>query len=82
MFSRLRHNMWERLQEFTNGVLSRVLRHILSKDPIAPVLSEKHLVAMDRRLVHIISVVNKCIAIHGKDHVLIKDKYSQSATES
>ncbi len=59
-----------------NGVLSEVLREILSGEPIAPVLNEPTYVAIDRRLHKIIDTVNRCIQKNGIDNVLIDDGYS------
>ena len=42
-------------------------------DPVAPVLTELHLAALDRRLGTALTVIRKCIERNGKRNVLIKD---------
>ncbi|CAH1780515.1 unnamed protein product [Owenia fusiformis] len=72
----LRKSTWRRLKLLQNGILSEVMREILSKDPIAPVLTEPHLMAMDRRLATIVNAVNLCIAKNG-EKVLQEDSFSK-----
>ncbi|XP_043194925.1 extracellular serine/threonine protein CG31145-like [Amphibalanus amphitrite] len=45
----------------TGRKLSDRLRESLSRDPLAPILLEKHLVAVDRRVGIILQVVQKCL---------------------
>lgn len=52
-----------------NGVLSYVLREILSTDSISPVLHEAHLEAMDRRLEAIVKEIEKCVQNHSASKV-------------
>ena len=60
------------LQKLKDKVLSRVLKQMLDKDPAAPVLTDEHYVAMDRRLRHILDEVERCIEKHGIKNVLVK----------
>lgn len=69
----IRHQTYIRLHQLHGGVLSNVLTKLLAKDPIAPVLSEAHILALDRRVDIIIDIVKQCIAREGKDNVLIKE---------
>ena len=63
--------MYQRLRMLGNGVLSRVMKVILSADPLRPVLTDKHLTAMDRRLAHVLYEIRKCIRLHGATRVLV-----------
>ncbi|KAM8945716.1 pseudokinase FAM20A [Pelodytes ibericus] len=58
--------------------LSDVMRESLTQDPLLPVLTEAHLVALDRRLLRVLQVVDKCVHLFGKDSVLIKDNMPQA----
>lgn len=51
--------------------LSVVMRESLAKDPIAPVLWEPHLVALDRRVDLILKGVRDCIQKNSIDDVVI-----------
>ena len=73
---RIRRKTHDRLLDLRHGVLSAVLRQILSQDPIAPVLHAPHYAAMDARLVTLLAEIDKCISKHGAQFVLIEDQYS------
>ncbi|KAI0219918.1 hypothetical protein LSAT2_028553, partial [Lamellibrachia satsuma] len=60
--ARVRQQTYDRLLELSNGTLSRILRHLLAYDPIAPVINELHFAAIDRRLGHVIEMIQDCIA--------------------
>ncbi|NWJ00834.1 FA20A Pseudokinase, partial [Crypturellus undulatus] len=53
--------------------LSDVMRESLLQDPLAPVLTEPHLLALDRRLQLVLKAVRKCIEAHGEDKVVAND---------
>ncbi|XP_056384189.1 extracellular serine/threonine protein kinase FAM20C-like isoform X2 [Hyla sarda] len=53
--------------------LSDVMRESLSMDPLTPVLSEAHLLALDRRLDIILNVVRECFEKHGQLRVAYDD---------
>lgn len=66
--------MWEKLQslEHSNeGTLSQILDRSLRRDPIYPILSADHLVAIDRRLVIVVAAVRQCIDSQGSNTVLV-----------
>ena len=71
---RIRSETYRRLNRLKGGVLSSVLRHILSHDPLAPVLIEPHYSALDRRLKAVIQTIEKCIARFGVTYVLQSDE--------
>ncbi|KAI0234356.1 Glycosaminoglycan xylosylkinase [Lamellibrachia satsuma] len=58
----VRQQTYDRLLELSNGTLNRVLRHLMAHDPIASVISEIHFAALDRRLGHIIEMIQNCTA--------------------
>ncbi|XP_072229475.1 pseudokinase FAM20A isoform X1 [Leuresthes tenuis] len=53
--------------------LSDVMRESLKGDPLWPVLTEPHLLALDRRLQKVLRVVQRCIRRLGDDEVITKD---------
>lgn len=53
--------------------LSDVMRESLLQDPLAPVLTEPHLLALDRRLQLILKAVGKCIDTFGEATVVAND---------
>uniref|UniRef100_A0A8C4VU26 FAM20 C-terminal domain-containing protein n=1 Tax=Gopherus evgoodei TaxID=1825980 RepID=A0A8C4VU26_9SAUR len=57
--------------------LSDVMRESLLLDHLAPVLTEPHLLALDRRLWLILKIVGKCIDAHGEDQVVGRAPGSQ-----
>jgi hypothetical protein len=59
-----------------SGALSRILQQILAQDPIAPVLSELHYTAIDRRLLYILQTIKSCVKKRGAAKVLVDDSYS------
>lgn len=51
--------------------LSSRMRDSMRDDPIAPVLWEAHLTALDRRLVIVLQAIRDCINRNGADNVII-----------
>ncbi|XP_072207921.1 pseudokinase FAM20A [Excalfactoria chinensis] len=62
--------------------LSAVMRESLLQDPLAPVLTEPHLLALDRRLQLILKAVRKCIDTHGEAKVVANDTRQPEAPAS
>ncbi|PKU35793.1 protein hypothetical protein [Limosa lapponica baueri] len=62
--------------------LSDVMRESLLQDPLAPVLTEPHLLALDRRLQLILKAVRKCIDTHGEAKVVANDTAQPEAPAS
>ncbi|KAK8383423.1 hypothetical protein O3P69_019070 [Scylla paramamosain] len=57
---RLRQTTYERLLLLTGGGLSLAMQELLNLDPLAPVLTRAHLLALDRRLSHILAALSSC----------------------
>ncbi|XP_028394809.1 glycosaminoglycan xylosylkinase-like [Dendronephthya gigantea] len=73
---RILRSTWERIKSLSNQnnkKLSEVLKESLSSEPLSPVLSQKHLDAIDRRLKMIVKYVEACIKIHGESVVVVAD---------
>lgn len=75
---------WLRLQLLAEPEyrLSDVMRESLLQDPLAPVLTEPHLLALDRRLQLILRAVRKCIDTYGEDRVVANDTMPAGAPTS
>lgn len=73
----LRQSTLERLLKFHNGEikLSEAMRRSMAKDPIAPVLWEPHLEALDRRVEIILKGIRDCMA-KGEEVVARNDEDS------
>ncbi|XP_044035706.1 pseudokinase FAM20A isoform X3 [Siniperca chuatsi] len=59
--------------------LSDVMRESLEGDPLQPILTNPHLLALDRRLQKVLRVVQRCIRRLGEDEVITKDFVKSSA---
>ncbi|KAL4240460.1 sequence similarity 20 [Mactra antiquata] len=53
--------------------LSTLLRDSMKKDKIAPILTENHIVALDRRVIKILTTVQDCIRTNPYTDVIIDD---------
>ncbi|XP_070707712.1 pseudokinase FAM20A [Pempheris klunzingeri] len=53
--------------------LSDVMRESLVGDPLYPILTEPHLLALDRRLQKVLRVVQRCVRRLGEDDVITQD---------
>uniref|UniRef100_A0A663M580 FAM20A golgi associated secretory pathway pseudokinase n=3 Tax=Strigidae TaxID=30459 RepID=A0A663M580_ATHCN len=62
--------------------LSDVMRESLLQDRLAPVLTEPHLLALDRRLQLILEAVRKCIDTYGEAKVVANDTTQPEAPAS
>ncbi|XP_004374241.1 pseudokinase FAM20A [Trichechus manatus latirostris] len=65
-----------------NYRLSDVMRESLLDDQLTPVLTEPHLLALDRRLQIILKAVEGCIEAHGEESVIASGPAEQSAPDS
>ncbi|KAI3364971.1 hypothetical protein L3Q82_001141 [Scortum barcoo] len=59
--------------------LSDVMRESLEGDPLQPILTEPHLLALDRRLEKVLRVVQRCVRRLGEDDVITKDFVKSTA---
>uniref|UniRef100_A0A8C4H8U5 FAM20A golgi associated secretory pathway pseudokinase n=1 Tax=Dicentrarchus labrax TaxID=13489 RepID=A0A8C4H8U5_DICLA len=59
--------------------LSDVMRESLEGDPLQPILTEPHLLALDRRLQKVLRVVQRCVRRLGEDEVITKDFVKSTA---
>lgn len=53
--------------------LSDVMRESLQRDLLQPILTEPHLLALDRRLQKVLRMVQRCVRRLGEDKVVTKD---------
>lgn len=58
------------------------MRESLLEDQLTPVLTEPHLLALDRRLQIILKTVEECIEVHGEHSVIASGPAEQSAPDS
>ncbi|XP_014213675.1 extracellular serine/threonine protein CG31145 isoform X3 [Copidosoma floridanum] len=77
----IRQSTLATLLRYHNGPvrLSNAMRESLAKDPVAPVLWEPHLEALDRRIPIILEAVRKCIERHSLHwyNGVVKDEKSE-----
>uniref|UniRef100_A0A4X1SR34 FAM20 C-terminal domain-containing protein n=1 Tax=Sus scrofa TaxID=9823 RepID=A0A4X1SR34_PIG len=62
--------------------LSDVMRESLLEDQLTPVLTEPHLLALDRRLQTILRTVEQCVEAHGEQSVVAGGPEEQPAPDS
>eukprot|EP00794_Sanderia_malayensis_P016215 gene16215-17847_t len=77
---RIRKSTHARLKEFSQNSsspdsLSSKMRESLRFDPVYPVLTDLHILALDRRLTIALSVIENCIEKNGIQNVIIKDEF-------
>ncbi|KAK1881110.1 Pseudokinase FAM20A [Dissostichus eleginoides] len=60
--------------------LSDVMRESLKGDSLQPVLTEPHLLALDRRLQKVLRAVQRCVRRLGEEDVITKDFVKSTAT--
>ncbi|CAD5116676.1 DgyrCDS5542 [Dimorphilus gyrociliatus] len=69
----LRRSTYERLQMLTDGVLSEVLKTVMELEPLAPVLTQPHLLALDRRLKVVMDKAHWCMKQYGEMNILVDE---------
>lgn len=69
----VRRSTYERLQILTDGVLSEVLKTVMELEPLAPVLTDAHLLALDRRLKVVMDKAHWCMKQYGEMNVLVDE---------
>lgn len=69
----MRASSLRRLLEFNAGphTLSDLMRRSMANDPVAPVLTDAHLAALDRRVRTILQTVRTCIQQRGPSYQVI-----------
>ncbi|XP_063215950.1 glycosaminoglycan xylosylkinase isoform X3 [Bacillus rossius redtenbacheri] len=67
----LRKSTWQRLRQFSGGVLGSTLGALLEHSHISPVLAAAHLRALDRRLMTTFAAVEQCFSRYGRSSVLL-----------
>uniref|UniRef100_A0A6J0TF20 Pseudokinase FAM20A isoform X2 n=1 Tax=Pogona vitticeps TaxID=103695 RepID=A0A6J0TF20_9SAUR len=60
--------------------LSDIMRESLLQDHLSPVLTEPHLLALDRRLWIVLKTVEKCIEANGEDNVVVDGRPLETPT--
>lgn len=80
-FSRIKRSTLLRLQLLARPEfrLSDVMRESLKGDPLQPILTEPHLLALDRRLQKVLKTVQRCVRRLGEDEVITKDFIKSTA---
>ncbi|XP_053564130.1 pseudokinase FAM20A [Bombina bombina] len=80
----IKMDTWLRLKLLTLAEyrLSDVMRESLSHDVLTPILAEPHLLALDRRLLKILEVVDQCVQKYGEETVLRTDFFKQPLPSS
>lgn len=74
----LRASLWQRLLALQEGVLSSVLSRVLAQDPVAPVLTQPHLSALDRRLGKVLDQVSACVDRVGITAIVVDGSSSSN----
>ncbi|XP_062514877.1 glycosaminoglycan xylosylkinase-like [Corticium candelabrum] len=71
----IRRSTWDKLLALSKGSksLGALLKERTSVDFVAPVLTDEHFEAVNRRLENAINLINKCISKRGESVVLTKD---------
>ncbi|XP_065345223.1 glycosaminoglycan xylosylkinase [Cloeon dipterum] len=65
----LRRTTYERLLLYTGGTLSIALEKSLQWSHISPVLTDKHLLALDRRLKIVLGAISLCLQKRDENHL-------------
>nr|CAB3244420.1 glycosaminoglycan xylosylkinase-like [Phallusia mammillata] len=68
----LRNTTLHTLHKLSGGVLTKLLKAIMDDDPIAPILHQSHLKAMEIRLPRILDTMETCIKDRGKSNVIVE----------
>ena len=72
----VRKSTLEKLIQFNDGPehLSDAMRKSLSKDPVNPVLTDSHLLALDRRVRIVLHSIRECLIEKKLDQVIFTDE--------
>ncbi|XP_071041858.1 extracellular serine/threonine protein CG31145-like [Parasteatoda tepidariorum] len=71
----IRLSTFNKLYAFNLGPrkLSDIMRDSLADDPVAPVLLEAHLKALDRRVAKVLDAIRQCLVANKPDLVFLDD---------
>lgn len=67
LIHRIRRKTAERLELFTGGEMSNILKLLTFNDLLYPVINEEHFSALERRLLKIFSVIEHCRGKFGEN---------------
>lgn len=70
---RIRKSTQEKLQRYSGRSLSKNLQHLTRFDALYPLLSEEHLLALDRRRLKVLDVIKYCLQGRNHNEVLLND---------
>ncbi|XP_069511177.1 pseudokinase FAM20A [Ambystoma mexicanum] len=78
----IKKSTWLRLQLLASPDyrLSDIMRESLLLDRLAPILTEPHLLALDRRLQKTLHIVEECVQMQGEEAVLINELLEEPTT--
>lgn len=65
-------------RSFDNRRLSDLMRSSLNRDPLAPILNEKHLLALDRRIAIILDTIRECTQYRNSNKIIFFDTELQN----
>lgn len=74
---RIRLETANRLRELDDGVLSRIVGDIVSHDPISPLVTVHHFHAMERRLKHVVQLIDKYVLSADKQTLIEYDEENE-----
>lgn len=66
----IRNSTYQHLKKLSLIKISRIINELLVNDPLWPLLTDDHIVAMDRRLVMILAAIEICLETFNKNNVL------------
>ena len=74
----MRVSTYNRLLDLQDGVLGEVFFRVLQTEPLSPLLTPQHYVAVDRRLKTVLRIVDECLKKHDGTgmEVLVDDGYA------
>lgn len=65
-------------RRYENRRLSDLMRSSLNRDPLAPILTEKHLLALDRRISIVLDTIRECAQERNPNKVIFFDTELQN----
>ena len=65
-------------RKYDNRRLSDLMRSSLARDPLAPILTEKHLLALDRRIAIVLDTIRECTQYRNPNKIVFFDAELQN----